>query len=253
LERFRQRGLAAVYGCSSLPGISGALALMAVKDAGSPPVRARITLFIGNRNPKGLAAIQSLVGSLAKPIRAPQGLVRGFRNREVVPLPPPFGRRAVFNFDSPEYDLFPPLLGVRAVSVKVGFESRLATYACALLAMCGGNYGERTAQFFQWLGNRLSRFGNSGGAVMAEIFLTDGTVRRAALVAREDGQRMAALPCALVAHALAAHTAIAAGAWTAYEFLGANALLEHLTAAGFELACANSKRVHSRFCASPCV
>ena len=86
---------------------------------------------------------------------------------------------------------------------------------------------------------------------MAEIFLTDGTVRRAALVAQQDGQRMAALPCALVAHALATRTAIAAGAWTAYEFLGANALLEQLTAAGFELACTNSKRVHSRFCASP--
>src|SRR5207302_595354 len=128
-EQSRGRGLAAVYGCSSLPEISGALALMAVKDAGSPLVRARITLFIGNRNPKGLAAIQSLVGSLAKPIRAPQGLVRGFRNREVVPLPPPVGRRVVFNFDSPEYDLFPRLLGLRAVSVKVGFESRLATYA----------------------------------------------------------------------------------------------------------------------------
>src|SRR5579864_4449799 len=31
-ESFRQKGLAAVYGCSSLPGISGALALAALAD-----------------------------------------------------------------------------------------------------------------------------------------------------------------------------------------------------------------------------
>src|SRR5262249_5274212 len=53
-ERFRARGLAAVYGCSSLPGISGALALAAGRGAGAVR-RVRVTLFIGNRNPKGEA------------------------------------------------------------------------------------------------------------------------------------------------------------------------------------------------------
>src|SRR5262249_21352779 len=50
---FRDRGLTAVYGCSSLPGVSGALALRARESLPSPPVRARVTLFIGNDNPKG--------------------------------------------------------------------------------------------------------------------------------------------------------------------------------------------------------
>jgi hypothetical protein len=239
-ERFRQRGLAAVYGCSSLPALSGALSLRALQHAASAPVRARVTLFIGNNNSKGWAAIRSLVKSLGKPIRAPQGLIRGFRDREVVPLPAPFGPRAVFNFESPEYDLFPELLGVGSVWVKVGFESRLATYACALLASLGAEYGDRTAGLLQKLGNRFRTFGTSGGAVMSEVFLRDGTTRRAALVARQDGQRMAALPCALVAHALAAGTAIAGGTRTAYEFLGAEALLEQCAAAGFELMCANA-------------
>src|SRR5206468_6202832 len=55
---FRGRGLAAVYGCSSLPGLSGALALRALEGAPARPEGARVTLMIGNANPKGLAAIR---------------------------------------------------------------------------------------------------------------------------------------------------------------------------------------------------
>jgi hypothetical protein len=234
-ERFRARGLAAVYGCSSLPGISGALALHARAGASAPVERARVTLFIGNNNPRGEAAVRALLAGLGRPIAAPQGRLCGFHDREVVPLPEPFGPRAVFNFDSPEYDLFPGLLGVRAVAVKLGFELRLATYGFALLALLGRGYGPRTARLLALPGRLLRRFGCSGGAVMAELFLAGGAVRRATLLARQDGQRMAALPCALVAHALSAGGAWPSGAATAYEFLGAAPLLEGLVAAGFEL------------------
>ena len=161
-----------------------------------------MTLFIGNKNPKGWAAVRSLLAGLGQPIVAPQGTVRGFRDREVVSLPAPFGRRAVFNFESPEYDLFPLLLGVRSVSVKVGFELRLGTCLFAVLARLGSNYGELTARLLALPGRALSRVGCSGGVVMTELFCADGSVRWAALAGRQDGQRMAALPCALVAHAL---------------------------------------------------
>src|SRR5437764_796194 len=83
------------------------MALTAARNSAASPARVRVTLLIGNNNPKGRAAIRSLVLGLGKPVQAPQGMLRGFRGREVVPLPEPFGRRAVFNFDSPEYDLFP--------------------------------------------------------------------------------------------------------------------------------------------------
>jgi hypothetical protein len=234
-ERFRQRGLAAVYGCSSLPAISGALGLVAREGAAAVPERARVTLFIGNDNPKGRAAVGSLVGGLGKPIAAPQGIMYGFRDREVVPLPEPFGRRAVFNMDSPEYDLLPGLLGVRSVSVKVGFELRLVTYAFALLAVLGSAYGPGMARFLERLGWVFRGIGSSGGAVLTELFFPDGSTRRAALVARKDGQRMAALPCALVARSLGQGPGPVQGACTAYELLGAVPLLEQLVAAGFEL------------------
>jgi hypothetical protein len=234
-DRFRERGLAAVYGCSSLPAISGALGLLARQGSPAVPERARATLFIGNDNPKGRAAVGSLVAGLAKPIAAPQGPIRGFRDREVVHLPQPFGRRAVFNFDSPEYDLFPAALGVRSVSVKVGFELRLATYAFALLALAGSNYGPRTARLLGGPAALFRGVGCSGAAIMTELFYPDGSVRRAALAGGRDGQRMAALPCAFVADTLAVGEAPLCGAITAYDFLGAGPLLDRLAAAGFEL------------------
>ena len=70
---------------------------------------------------------------------------------------------------------------------------------------------------------------------MSELFLSDGSVRRAALVGRRDGQRMAALPCALVARELCNAAKVRPGTTTAYDFLGARPLLARLVDAGFEL------------------
>jgi hypothetical protein len=233
--RFAESRLAAVFGCSSLPGISGALALEARNTETAPLKRVRVTLVIGNKNPKGDAAVRSLLAGLGRPIAAPQGALFGFRSREVVPLPPPFGRRGVFTFDSPEYDLFPPLLGASAVTVHVGFELRLTTYFVAFLARLGSGYGGTMARLMKWPQRTVSWLGCSGGAVMSELFFHDGSARRAAVVARSDGQRMAAMPCALAARALADLHGQIRGSVTAYEFLGAGPLLEELARAGFEL------------------
>lgn len=234
-DRFAERRLAAVYGCSSLPGISGALAQHAARDETEQPVRARVTLFIGNNNPKGEAAVRSLLAGLGQPIAAPQGLLHGFREREVVPLPSPFGRRGVFSFESPEYDLFPKLLGVQSVAVKVGFELRLATYSLASLAFLGWKFGARTARLLSVSGSLFRLLGCSGGAVMSELFYADGSTRRAALVGRRDGQRMAALPAAIVTRALLESAPATLGVSTAYECLGHARLIDGLVAEGFEL------------------
>jgi saccharopine dehydrogenase-like protein len=229
-ERFRDAGLAAAYGCSSLPGLSGALALLAREGATGPPERARVTLFIGNDNPKGEAAVRSAVAVLGRPIAAPQGTLRGFRDREVVALPAPFGRRAVYNFDGPEYDLFPALLGVESVVVKVGFEMSLATRMFALLGRLSSGYGAGTGQVLTGLGRLAGRTGHEGGAVLVELEWPDGIVRRASLV---GDHRMAALPCALVATALATGECARPGAATAYELLGHRELLQAMAARGF--------------------
>lgn len=233
-DRFRARGLVAAYGCSSLPSISGALALLARADSKEPIERVRVTLIIGNDNPKGRAAIQSAVAMLGRPFPAPQGTIKGFNDGELIPLPEPFGPRYGYNFESPEYDLFPQLLDARAVVVKIAFELRAATATFALLARLSAGYGERTAAVLNTIGRLSPAVGCSGGAVMTELFGTNGTVRRATLLAKEQGQLMAALPAVIAARALY-QGADARGALTAYELVGARALIDAIVAERFHL------------------
>ncbi len=235
--RFRDAGLAAAVGCSSLPGISGALALLAAESL-SEVHTARVTLFIGNRNPKGDAAVRAAAAQLGRPFAAPQGTLRGYRGREVVRLPSPFGARAVYDVDSPELDLFPGLIGAREVRVKVGFEARMATASIAALAYLGPRWGGVLTRAMLPIARPLSRFGCSGGFVQVELWEKDGegaTASVASLGGDREGQRMAALPAAFVAEALLRGTASARGTVTAWEILGVRPLLDRLAAAGYVL------------------
>jgi Saccharopine dehydrogenase NADP binding domain len=233
-SRFRDSGLTAAVGCSSLPGISGALALVTAKRL--PAVeRARITLFIGNRNPKGEAAVRSATTQLGRSFQAPQGTLRGFHGGETVILPPPFGPRRVYDWDSPELDLFPDLLGVCKVRVKVGFEARLATLSFAALARLGPRLGGLLLSRLAPMARHLSGFGHSGGFVKVELFAPDGTVATAAIGGPSDAQRMAALPAAFVAQGLHDGSVTVRGVVTAYEGLGASRLIERLVAERYEI------------------
>jgi short subunit dehydrogenase-like uncharacterized protein len=234
-RRFRERGLTAAVGCSSLPGISGALALLAARRL--PAVeKARVTLFIGNRNPKGQAAVRSAAAQLGKIFPAPQGLLRGLAGRKIVDLQQPFGARAVHDWESPELDLFPLLLGAREVHVKVGFESGLANNSAAALAHFGPRLGGALLGAFTPIARALSRCGHSGGCVKVELWDAGGATASAALGGASDGQRMAALPAAFVALGLYEGSIATRGVVTAWEALGAESLIDRLIKAGYELA-----------------
>jgi hypothetical protein len=233
--RFEAAGLCAAFGCSSLPGLSAALGMELRAGRPDPPASARVCLFIGNRNPKGDAAIRSLVGQLGRPVSTPEGPRRGFGDGELVPLPPPFGPRRGYTFDGPEYDLFPPLLGVARVSVKVAFELRPATAVLAVLARLGSRYGAATAAALSALGRLGSWIGSSGGVVRTELEWRDGMRAAAAVVATRDGQRMAALPAAVVADALGTGRASAAGAHLASQVVSAATLLAAVAESGFDV------------------
>jgi hypothetical protein len=187
-------------------------------------------LFIGNDNAKGEAAIASLLRQLGRPIAAPQGSLRAAAGCARVPLPPPLGPRTACDFDGPEHDLLPELLGVGHVEVKVGFELPLVTRALGLLGRLRLPAAERTAGWLSRLGNLTRGLGSSAGAVMAELTWPDGTSRRAALVAKEEGQRLAALPCVLAVEALLRdHDREADGALLPHQVLGTGALLHLLS------------------------
>lgn len=204
--RFEKKGLLAAYGCSSLPGISGALTLHARGTEDCGPRKVRVTLSIGNRNPKGAAAIQSALQ-----------------------------RKSISDFESPEYDLFPEILGVDDVRVKVVFELSLVNGLFSLLTRLPCRLGRLGARTLQILSKPFQNLGSSGGSVTAELFFADGHTRKATLSAREEGQRMAVLPCVYVVQALLEGSTNRTGAATAFEILGAFPLLEKLVSDGCEL------------------
>ena len=251
-EEFSQRQLTAAFGCSSLPAISGAAALRALAHATAEVRHVRVTLFIGNRNPKGRAAVESASRLLGATISAGGILRKAFAEPEIVPLPAPFGCRAARNFDSPDYDLLPGLLrgsvgtesqpmNTPSVVVKVGCEWELTNRLFALFTHCAPRLGKWLLPRLAVLGSRWMRFGSSGGAVMAELFLSDGSVSRCAVVAHERGQRMAALPAVYLAERLASGETCPLGAVTAYEVLGDERLLELLAADGCEVVTTDTR------------
>ena len=231
-DAFANANLAAVYGCSSLPGISLAAALTAAKRREVPPELARVTLFIGNNNPKGQGAVASASRLVGRSIDAPQGPLLGFRWRERVPLPAPFGPRSVLNFESPDYDLLPERLGVNRVRVKVGFELSLTNWAFHTFAVMAPRIGRRLLPTLGKAGEIVRGIGTSGGVVMSELFWPDGENHRVAVVAREQGQRMAALPAVYAAEQLGTENINATGASTCVDLLGAEKLLDRLVQDG---------------------
>ena len=176
---FRGAGRCAAYGCSSLPGVSSALALSLVEH-GAPPERARVTLFIGAANPKGKASVRAMVERLGRPVRTAAGERRGFGDPQTIPLPLPFGPRTAYTFDGPEHDLFPSLLGVDAVDVRVGFELPIANAGFALLARMGARWGRRTSAL-------LSRVAARGAQSGRHRRLGDGRARLEGRAPRRAG------------------------------------------------------------------
>lgn len=231
--RFRDAGRAAVFGCSSLPGLSSALALRARGAYDDPPRAVRATLFIGNRNAKGAAAVQSMAQALGHAVEAAQGRLTVFGDPERVRLPPPFGERVVRTIETPDYDLLPGLVGAAEVRVKVGFELALTNCLFAVLASLGVRPGRTTAALLAWAGGMVPATGTSGGAVQCELFWTDGRTSCAAAVSTSGGQRMAVLPCVMAAHALAGGGTAVVGARWPHEVVGADALLDEIQRTGF--------------------
>ena len=232
---FCERGRTAILGASSLPGISGALLHTLLSPDGPPIEGIRTILFIGNRNPKGAAALASFLDSLGKSIPAPQENLRGLTSTEPVDLPPPFGRRPVAPIESPGYDLFAEQFSPRWIRVQVGFELPLALRFFCVLGRLRFQPGPLIRRLLILLGALTRPFGHSGGAVQTELHLAGGAIRRAAVSTPTDGQRMAAYPCALAAAALARGEITTPGAGPLDRFLDPHHLLDELTRAGFEI------------------
>lgn len=199
-DRFAAKGLLAAYGCSSLPGISEALALTAAEEMKAAPHQIRVVLSIGNKNPKGAAAIASALTNMKSG-----------------------------NFQSPEHDLFPARFpGLQDVTVEIAFELGPVNALFSLLTRVPPRFGRKLAAFLKTVSRPLNHFGSSGGAVRVELYFPDGAAKKLVLLAKTGGQRMAALPCVYVVESLLSGKPPKPGAATASGVLGAAALLDRL-------------------------
>ena len=119
--------------------------------------------------------------------------------------------------------------------MKVAFESRMVTAAFGLLAALSPRFGRWLLPWLARPSSLLCGLGSSGGVVMAELFFSDGSSHRTAIVARQDGQRLA-LPAVYVGKRLCRGAACPRGAVTACEVLGAGQLVDLLAGDGYEVA-----------------
>jgi hypothetical protein len=212
-------GVAVVPGLSTIPALSGALAGWARRRL-PEAIRGRVVLAIGNRNPKGVAAVASALGA---GLTAPR------------PVALPVGRRIAYRFGSAEAALLAEDLGLD-LALFVAFEP-----LPALVMGAAGRLGARLEpparlRLASWLARLARPFSRAGSPVSClQVELEDGAGRGygAALVA--SGQRLAVLPCALAIEALLAGELGARGLVHPVTWLPPEAWLARLRARGVRL------------------
>jgi hypothetical protein len=177
----RSAGVAVIPGLSTVPALSGVLARWG-RDRLPGADRARVILFIGNRNAKGSGAIASAMSS-------------GFARPTRVRLP--FGRRFAYLGRSPDTELLRRDLDLEAefrVVLEWGPAGLFVSGSGLIWSHLGARARARAARFLSSVSKPFGRFGSNGGCV--QVDLTHGE-RKTSVAAMSGDQRLAILPCAI--------------------------------------------------------
>ena len=167
--RARAVGVAVAPGLSSTPAISAVLARRCCEMLPKAST-ARVTLYIGNRNRKGVASIA-------------RACVSGSSEHSRVELP--FGERTAFRFDSPDTPLMQEELGLEA-RFAVAFQAKLGYRVMAAI-------GRRAlARPIAWATRPFGLFGDPRGCLRVDVW--DAAKRRAAAWVTGHDQRMPVIP-----------------------------------------------------------
>jgi hypothetical protein len=176
-------------GLSTVPALSGVLVRwLRQRVPGARQVR--VTLFIGNRNPKGAGAISSF-------------LLSSIRDDDPVPVSLPIGRRFAYRFHSPDEVLLARDFGLEG-EFRVAFEWRITDQAVALARLLTARIGAlgetRVARWLSLLAAPFGLFGSDMGCLKAELLPPSGNGPFCAFIVR--GQRLAIVPCVIALESL---------------------------------------------------
>ena len=208
----RQSGVAVETGMSTTPAVSSALIFACLENL--PTAKsALVTLFVGNRNPKGAALISSALKS-------------HWGAAYAVALPR-FGRRTAFELPSADRNVVSDRLDT--VTFGVAPEWKFAGHGLRWLSKWTHGVDFR-ARLLHQLVRPLGRFGSTLGSITVEV--SDGpNSARAAVI---GGQRLAVIPCLIALDRVVGRARLPQPmfAWLAADPQG---FLRQVAAAGLEV------------------
>lgn len=194
-EQARESGRRLLSGASSVPGISSVVA--AELGAGMDEILLIDTAILpGNRAPRGVSVVSSIVGQLGTTSRAWRGGL--WRDQSIwsdskrVRLATGLLRTAYF-IEVPDIRLFPAFFGARSVMFRAGMELGLLNMAMRALSSLRRRWrfdlSPRRVEFLRRFTNLFLAFGTDRGGMQVAVIGREGdvTVRRKWRLIAESG------------------------------------------------------------------
>ena len=207
-------GVAVLSGVSSVPALSSAV--VAELSAGMADLHLIETVILpGNRAPRGLSVMRSILGQVGRPIpvwRGSQGeTVRGWGDTVRVDLETPGGtrlsRRRASPIGAPDLALFPKHFGAQTVAFRAGLELGVMHDGLAWLGRLPrlGLMGSLAplAGELKWITDRLEPLGSDRGGMRVRVIgaAADGTLERrdwTLIVGAGDGPSVPGVPARIL-------------------------------------------------------
>lgn len=188
----RAAGRCAISGLSSVPALSSA----AVKDLCGDQTPSVISSAIlpGNRSPRGLSVMASILEQAGRPLRVWRGgrwqAASGWSKPEMIDLPKGL-RRQAWLIEVPDLALFPAHFGAQSVMFRAGLELGIFRYGLWMFAQV-----RRVIPFaihrpilraFKFFADLLAPFGSGQGGMSVQVIVGDQQKTWRLLVEDGDG------------------------------------------------------------------
>jgi hypothetical protein len=176
----KQRGVAVLSGCSSVPAISAA-AVSALSQKLKSIDSISSVILPGNRAPRGRSVMAAILSQVGKPIKTwlsgTWQIVRGWCDvgscRPIVMDRANNGRRFESSIDAPDPQLFPEHFSARTVRFRAGLElsvMHLGLAAIAWIVRIGLLPSAlKLIRPLHWIAKRLEPFGSDRGAMTVDV------------------------------------------------------------------------------------